>query len=308
MKSVMSCQRVPVLSRARSGLAIFRSYRSGAFGDAEGVLAFHRQLCDVAGSHLHKEINEISVLDIGCGQTATQTLLFAADGASAIGVDVEVPTYIMGLGTIAGVVRANGIERAAKSLVRHLLFDRRFFRELSTKSGRRLPFERLDVRLMDATALSFPDGSFDFIFSAWTFEHITDVPTALSHVNRVLKPSGIAWINAHLFPSLSGGHNLEWHHPDEKTPRKVPPWDHLRDNRYPVNTYLNKMRLGDYRRIFAEPIDVINESLTVEGASLLTPALEEELGRKGYTREDLITSTVTFLCRKKVTAGFTSPV
>lgn len=267
------------------------------------MLAFHRELCDIAENYLQKDTNEISVLDIGCGQTAAQTLLFTADGASAIGVDVEVPTYRMGLGTIAKVVRTNGTERAVKSLVRHFLFDRKFFQELSLRSGHRLPFGRLDARLMDATELSFPDDSFDFVFSAWTFEHIADVSAAVGHVNRVLKPSGIAWVNAHLFPSLSGGHNLEWHHPDERASRKVPPWDHLRDNRYPVNTYLNKMRLDDYRRVFAESIDVIDESLTVEGASLLTLAIEEELGRKGYTREDLTTATVRFLCQKKSTAG-----
>jgi len=303
MKSAMAGQRIPVFCRARSGSAIFRAYRSGAFGDAESALAFHRELCGIVGDHLHKEIKELRVLDLGCGQTATQTVLFTADGADTVGVDVEVPTYAMGLGTIVKVVRTNGIERAIKSFLRHWLFDRRFFRGLAAPYGGRLPFDQLDVRLMDATALSFADDSFDFVSSAWVFEHIADVAAAVGEVNRVLRPSGIAWINAHLFPSLSGGHNLDWHDPDGNPSGKVPAWDHLRDSRYPANVHLNRLRLEDYRRIFADAVDVVDEALTFQGVGLLTPAIKEELSKKGYTREDLTTASVRFLCRKKDTAG-----
>jgi hypothetical protein len=122
----------------------------------------------------------------------------------------------------------------------------------------------------------------------------------------VLKPSGIAWINAHLFPSLSGGHNLDWQRPDEKPSARVPPWDHLRDNRFPANAYLNRLRLDDYRRLFADSVDVVDEGLTFQGAGLLTPDVEETLAGKGYRREDLVTSTVRFLCRKKGTAHGTA--
>ncbi|MGD0116214.1 MAG: class I SAM-dependent methyltransferase [Dehalococcoidia bacterium] len=299
MKSAMAAQRIPIASRLQSGLAIFRSYRSGAFGDARSALAFHRELCDIATAYLHRPVKGSRVLDLGCGQTATQTVLFQADGADVVGVDVEIPTYSMGLGTLVRVAKTNGIERAAKSLLRHRLFDGRFFRELLAPYGGKLSFDRLDVRIMDATELSFADDSFDFVFSAWVFEHIADVAAAVREVNRVLRSSGVAWINAHLFPSLSGGHNLAWHHPDDSPSHKVPPWDHLRDNRFPANAYLNKLRLADYRRIFAEGVDVIDEALTFQGIGLLTPAIEAELAAKGYTREDLTAATVRFLCKKR---------
>jgi len=67
MKSVMSHQGIGVLGKARSGLAIFRSFRAGDLGDAEGVLAFHRELRGVARNYVQKETNELSVLDVGCG-------------------------------------------------------------------------------------------------------------------------------------------------------------------------------------------------------------------------------------------------
>ena len=65
---------------------------------------------------------------------------------------------------------------------------------------------------------------------------------------------------------------------------------------------MNKLRLDDYRRLFADSVDVVDEALTFQGAGLLTPDVEETLAGKGYTREDLTTSTVRFLCRKKGTA------
>jgi len=300
-KSIMSGQRIPLVNRISSGWSILRAWRDGTFGNAETALAFHNELCDVIRTHLHTGVEQARILELGCGQIATQTVLFQADGADVVGIDVEVPTYTMGLGTLIKVIRTNGVERALKSLLRHWLFDRRSFAELSAKYGKRLPFEALDVRLMDATHLSFPDDYFDFVYSAWVFEHVADVAGAVREMNRVLKPSGIAWINAHLFPSLSGGHNLEWLHPDEKSAEKVPPWDHLLDNRFPVNTYLNKLRLDDYRRIFADTVDVIDEALACEGIDLLTPTIEESLHNRGYTREELLTYNLRFLCRKKDT-------
>ena len=72
------------------------------------------------------------------------------------------------------------------------------------------------------------------------------VDGALREVARVLKPGGLAHIDIHLFTSLSGGHHLEWTWPEREQVRTVPPWDHLRQNRYPVDYYLNRWREGDY--------------------------------------------------------------
>lgn len=239
------------------------------------------------------------ILDLGCGQTATQTALFAADGATATGIDIEIPTFSMGPRTFVRTLRRNGPERAFKSLARHMLFDGRLFRGLSREYGKAVTFDTLDVRVMDATAMDFADSTFDFVDSMAVFEHISDVPAAVRELNRVLKPGGIAVITPHLFPSLSGGHNLEWLWPDEQPGESVPPWDHLRDNRYPAGAYMNKMKLAEYRQHFHAGLDVVDEALVVEGERYLTPALEAELGASGYAREDLLTRTITFFARKK---------
>jgi SAM-dependent methyltransferase len=242
------------------------------------------------------------MLEIGCGQRAAQTMLFTADGAQVIGIDAEVPTFAMDLKILSRIVRVNGLERAAKSLARHLLFDFPFFSELSRQYGKALPPPGVEVRLMDAASLDFPDNSFDFIFSTLVFEHIADVPAAVAELNRTLKPDGLAWINIHLFGSLSGGHHKEWTNPRTGRPRRVPPWDHLLENRHPADYSLNRLRLADYRRIFEARLHLVEESRVTEGEEFLTPALEKRLiQQKDYTREDLLTREAAFWCRKRQT-------
>jgi SAM-dependent methyltransferase len=49
-----------------------------------------------------------------------------------------------------------------------------------------------DVRRIDATAIPFPDASFDFLIANHVLEHIPDYRRALSEFHRVLKPGGRA--------------------------------------------------------------------------------------------------------------------
>jgi SAM-dependent methyltransferase len=299
MKSAMSGQHIPILSKLFSSYSIYREYKKGKFGNALAAIESHKQLIDMVGNYINKPVHEMNVLDIGCGQTATQTALFAADGANVTGIDMEVPTYKLDLRTFIRVIANNGLERAVKSLVRHILFDKRYFESLFSSYGRSVCLDKLDTRIMSALNLDFPDSYFDFIYSAWVFEHIDNVAKAVQEINRVLHPSGIAWIGIHLFPSLSGGHHLSWGNPDEAPAPSVPPWDHLLENRFKVNTYLNGLKLSEYREIFSRHVDIISETTTEEGEKYLTPEIEELLNARGYSREDLLTRTVNFMCKKR---------
>ena len=300
MKSSMSGQNIPLIHRLISFWGILRAYKSGTFGNVDSIIKFHYELSGIFNKYVNAEVEGAGkILEIGCGRTATQTALFKADGKDIVGIDMEIATYKMNFWDFIQVIRCNGVERAIKSLVRHLFFDKKYFSELSLKYSKPVSFENLDVRLMSATSLTFPDNYFDFVYSAWTFEHVDGVPAAIKEVNRVLKKSGIAYIAIHLFPSLSGGHHTDWICPDKSSSTKAPPWDHCLNNQYPVNTYLNKLCLRHYREIFKEHINVINEKITGEGEKYLSSELEEKLYEKGYTREDLLTRTVTFLCQKE---------
>jgi SAM-dependent methyltransferase len=299
MKSAMSSQDISTMRRLASSWNIFRRHQTGVFGNVDATLEFHADLCRLIKTHLNVPIGKTRILDLGCGQRVDQTILFKADGADVTGIDMEVPTYKMDFRIFTKVIKTNGTERALKSLLRHFLFDRKYFALLASKYDKRIVLEGVDTRIMNAADLAFPHDHFDFIYSSWVFEHIDNVAGAVQEVNRVLKPKGVAWIGIHLFPSLSGGHHLGWEAPDTNPPPRVPPWDHLLENRFPVNTYLNKMRLDEYRQVFAKHIDIESEELTQEGQGILTPALEEALREKGYSKTDLLTRKAIFICTKR---------
>jgi SAM-dependent methyltransferase len=296
----MSRQPLPWFHRLRSAFENLQEYRRGNLENVTGQLSLHHQLRELIRQQVNPDLSRVKILEIGCGQRAAQTILFTADSAQIIGIDAEIPTFSLGRKTFFRIVRVNGLERAFKSLARHFLFDSPFFSQLSSQYGKTLPWGGIDVRLMDAAFLDFPDDSFDFVFSTLVFEHIANVPAAVAELNRVLKPDGLAWINIHLFPSLSGGHHKEWTNPRAGRPHRVPPWDHLQENRYPADGSLNKLRLDEYRRIFGARLKVMQENRVTEGEDFLTPILETRLIQKGYTKDDLLTREAAFLCRKRV--------
>jgi SAM-dependent methyltransferase len=292
-------RRIPCFHRLRYCLNVLQTYRTSNLDNADSQLVFHKQLSDLIKAHIEPDLTRLRILEIGCGQRASQTILFTADGFETIGIDLEIPTFRMKAGSFIRIVRAHGWERALKSWCRNWLFDKPFFQRISCQYGKPLPLKQVDVRVMSATHLELPDDYFDFIFSSLVFEHIDDVPAAVREVNRVLKPQGCAWIKVHLFPSLSGGHHPEWTQWRGSSTPRVPPWDHLLGNWYPVDCPLNKLRLADYRKIFNEYLELLEETPLAESAEMLTPELEAILLAKGYSREDLLTREVAFLCRKK---------
>jgi SAM-dependent methyltransferase len=295
----MADQRMLLVRRGLSLLDLWQDYRHTNLENVDSQIQFHKKLTELIRTHVNQDPARIKILEIGCGQRAPQIILFQAEGVHAIGIDQEVPTYHLSVKRFFRIIKINGWERALKSLFRHFLFDYQFFRQLARQAGKNLPPGEVHVCLMNAAQLAFPDNAFHFIFSSLVFEHINDVPATVAEVNRVLRPEGTAWINIHLFPSLSGGHHKDWTDPRKWPSSKVPPWDHLRQNRYPADTSLNKLRLGDYRRIFAESLEVLEETLVAEGEHILTPQLAAELARRGYRQDDLLVREVAFRCRKR---------
>jgi SAM-dependent methyltransferase len=249
-------------------------------------------------SHSSRPVAGARLLDVGCGQLAKHVYQFKAKGANVTGIDMEIPTFNLGFRKLYDVSKVNGLERGVKSFIRHVIFDREYkTRMISRYHG--LPYSDLDCRIMDAANMEFEDSCFDYIFSDNVFEHISDVGGAVKEINRVLKPDGFGRILIHLFPSLSGGHNLDWLDANTVRDRKVPPWDHLLDNNYPVNTFMNKLKIDDYRRIFSENTEVIRERITQKGENYLTDEILHALSMRGYSTEDLLTETICFIFSKK---------
>jgi SAM-dependent methyltransferase len=97
------------------------------------------------------------VLEIGCGNGADGAM-FASQGAQYVGVDLT-----------PEAVNATKRHFAAEGL------DGQF-------------------RLENAEQLSFPDGSFDIVYSFGVLHHTEAPHRAVSEVHRVLKPGGIALV------------------------------------------------------------------------------------------------------------------
>ena len=297
-KRAMAGQGIPLYHKLRNGWQLYREHSTGAWGGVEVYVERYRNMSTFLTDYTGVPVENARILEMGCGQRAVMPMLFAAHGADAHGIDVEVPTYRMNPAVFARVVRRNGLERALKSTARHVLFDRRYFKSLQEAFGlSELPFSKARIQTMDVADLDYPDDHFDLVFSAAAFEHVADVDVAVRHLNRVLKPGGIAQIHAHLFASLSGGHCMDWQNADTTPSETVPPWDHLLENRLPPNTHLNKLRIHEFKAIFEAHTVIRRDTYSREGLALAHLAPPELLER--YTIEELTTKGAVFVVSKK---------
>lgn len=81
----------------------------------------------------------------------------------------------------------------------------------------------------DATALPFPDASFDIVTATQVYEYIADLPRALTEARRVLRPGG------RLLVLDTDWDSVVWHSSDPTRMRRVlSAWDeHLADPHLP---------------------------------------------------------------------------
>jgi SAM-dependent methyltransferase len=246
--------------------------------------------------YLGKKIQDMSMLEIGCGQRFATSLLFHTFGAKVSGIDMDYVDPRFTLRGYLSTLRINGFERFAKTLVRHALYDRGYYNVISEQCGMKLLFDGLDLRVMDACNLEFPDNHFDYLFSRAVFEHIYDVEKACAEVARVLKAGGVADIRPHLFPSLSGGHNPEWFLAGTHHRRKTQPWDHLRRKEFQAPGYLNKLRERDYLAIFKRRFTILHLESEYLGEEFLTDEIVRELPE--FSREELLKVSIRMILKK----------
>ncbi|SRR5713101_4399963 len=77
------------------------------------------------------------------------------------------------------------------------------------------------------------------------------------------------------------------------------PWEHLRKKRFRANVYLNELIRADYRRLFSEHFEIVDEKVTKPnlGREFLSPEVAEEL--KDYGDDELFSNGVLFVLRPK---------
>lgn len=254
-------------------------------------------------------IKKKRILDLGCGQRYPFALLCAASGAIVTAVDINyVKPDALPLAFFQ-TIKHNGFKRGFKSLMRRLFFDSLYYKTLEISYGKSLNqyVSQISFVIADPLAKSYPlpSDSFDLIISNAVIEHVENVSRFAQEIYRLLSNRGYFYGIIHNFYSLSGGHNLEWAYPDDCPSNKVPPWDHLRENRYPSSVLLNRLLPEEYQNEFAEHLEILlfegrdinHEPKGHEGEQFLTSQLEAELD--AYQRELLLTRSWCIICQKK---------
>lgn len=249
-----------------------------------------------------------AVLDLGCGQRAPFAILAAQHGADVTALDAEYVKPGGMLKTFIASLWHGGVKRAIKTCARRVIFDGRYYRVLRELSQ----YERGRINAIKFVSCDprrgmypLPDSSFDVVFSNAVVEHVADVDQFASEVSRMLRCGGLFHGLIHNYYSLSGGHNMEWAYPHLAGSQKVPPWDHLRANKFPSHVYLNKLSPQQYLESFGrvmqvlvfEPRDHKHDYGGLEGEAYLTQQVEREL--RAYPRELLLTRAWCIVCRNR---------
>lgn len=304
---------VPILRRCREWAAHFMMRTRGLFSDSDfsqlfvEIEEYRAKLAAYAAT----DLAAARVLEIGFGPRPNRLIALISMGIDARGVDIDQPVLQGSMREILSVYRRNGSQRALKSFVRHFLFDWHERGQLSAALARRGHALRIDPSrfIVESAASSrldalFEPRSLDFIFAEDVFEHVPpdDLRSTLAKMHHWLRPGGLALVRPAIFTGISGGHLVDWypHTLDADIARESEPWEHLRRNRIVANTYLNKLRLHEYRALFLRKFDILEETAREPGLGrkFLTPAVRQELA--AYTEEELLTNEVLFVLRPRI--------
>jgi SAM-dependent methyltransferase len=292
-------------SRSGSALSFLREvsslyrYARQASDHARQAVEDIRRREAIIREHLGLELRDLNLLEIGPGQYQAQSRYLALNNR-VVGIDLDVIAAGLSPSAYFRMLRSNGVRRAAKTLGRKLLgFDREFERELQRQLGvRQLPI--LNIMQMDACHMSFADESFDFVYTRSVFHHLPDPSAALDGIVRILRPGGAAYVALHVYSSHTGCLDPRIYTAQRD---EIRGWPHLRPalcDTINKNTYVNKLRLQEWRTIFdskmpgGEYFTGMADTETTE----LARALQSQGELRDYSLEELTTNEFAALWRK----------
>lgn len=243
----------------------------------------------------------LDILEIGSGQRSIQ-LAVMSKGNRAVGIDQESSGDSLNLKSVLETVKSDGIMRATKTVARKIMgFDRATWKEYVKQSGASSVPE-LNILKMNAAHMSFPNNSFDVVFSRAVFEHVENPEAVLKEVARVLRPKGVLYCLLHLYTSDSGCHDIRIL---LNRRGELPLWAHLRESHHQKvieNTFLNRLRLHEWRRIveFTLPgakVESMMDDDSSDHKSKLTQ-IREAGELINYSDEELLSVTVKVIWQR----------
>jgi SAM-dependent methyltransferase len=240
------------------------------------------------------------ILDVGPGQHLNELVYFARRN-DVVGIDLDVIVQGLDLFGYWRMLRSNGPERTVKTVGRKLaLIDLRRRRELLAQLELPRP-PRLDVREMNAEAMTFPDASFDFVYSISVFSHLPRPERVLDEIVRVLSPGGALYVNFLLYTSRTGAMDVR---DVSGGNAELPLWAHLRPrhaDEVVSSAYLNAIRLPEWRKLFSERLPGCRIRLAQPEREWLEAdlhALRAEGELLDYADDELLTHVVTVVWKK----------
>jgi SAM-dependent methyltransferase len=245
-----SDRRLGVFGRTREFITLWHSKRHNVPGQAREMLAEVESSQSEMERALGGRLQDKDILIIGPGQQLVEMSFFARHNR-VTGIDLDVISPHPSVREYLTMFRRNGSIRTLKTMVRKAMgYDRSLRREVE-RQGLTMDDDPTIVT-MDAAAMTFPDGSFDCVFSHSCFEHLSEPGDVIRQVARVLRPGGLAHVDAHLYTSDSGCHDVRIFSGRRES---IPPWAHLRPQcRHLVqpNSYLNEIRLSQWKALFSQ--------------------------------------------------------
>ena len=261
-----------------------------------------------------RSLAEASIVEVGFGARPLRMFWLRSHGYNVHGVDLDFPILKGSLAEFRSIFLKNGVHRLLKSIVRYFIFDKTLFRHLDEilrvrgRGGLLIEADRFVVKAAeDVDFRAICPGGIDFIFSEDVFEHISKnkLEELLKNLSTALAPDGCALFRPHIFSSIGGGHLPEWypHLTRQRSPDSIScrsePWEHLRKRRFKANTYLNELRIKEYRKIISEHFEILSEENSEPdlGSKFLSRQIMTELA--DYAKEELLLNNVRFICAKR---------
>ena len=306
MPSNSSVASVNLIQKLQEGLSLFR-LRWSIGASLEGTQRTLRNLDDYRSTYERltgQPFADARALEIGFGGQPIRLIALMSMGVNVRGIDLDMPMLSFSPMRLLQIAKKNGPERALKTAVRNILFDRRDRAKLKSalrQRGCKFKIDPTRFLIGDAATYNYGPEPVDFIYSNDVFEHIprNGLEQLIERLSSLMSPHGLALITPSVYTGITGGHLTEWYGNlvPQDIPRKTEPWEHLRKKRYRANTYLNCLSRSDYREFFSRHFEILDEKVMdpTLGRQWLTPEVRAELS--DWSEDELFSNRVEFALR-----------